>query len=411
MTALTLNPRMHLRLVVLASLVWGLCYVVNASADDGCSNEMFCQTDECEGNCVWTPGGDDEQISSEPPSEPSPGDTYNLWATDFCDTIGAALGTTWIFTGSEWVRSEPGTGTYGDFDLESETICNLVATQGPSGNPPCENLIISSDGTVTCTGQYSVQATAQVPCLNVLRDPYPRGMVSFPNVFWIDGPYSATGTASSRQWCTANIRNYTLQVRWLYLPEPAPIWHFDERAWSSDPAQAAGAQVTHKFETSSFNLSGSEYCEGPACDKPANGPSLNGKLELPSYQVRVATNWMAQVRRTWEERVRLGPITFSCASSDGACLALQAFCEQPANEFHDDCYLFEWRPVDTGWQTADLRDYGYPAPYYTSWAAQDQTMPPPGIPLVPLSERACGIIPVPIIETQSLLNAPGAGSQ
>jgi hypothetical protein len=260
---------------------------------------------------------------------------------------------------------------------------------------PCRTITIYPDGTITCGGDYSVSASATVPCIGVQRNFYPRGLVANPVDFQLAGPFESTGSASSRQWCTANIRNYTLQVRWAIQSDPPPIWDFQERDWNEEPGQAVGFAVSHIYDTSSWGL-------------PENGPSLNGLLELPAYQVRVATHWSPYVRRTWEER-RVEPIAFECGD-DPACQTQQEACEElepGADEPDEDCFDVQWEPVDTGWQVVDLTAYGYPTRYYQSQAVIDVSMPPADIPPVPVSLRQCGVVPVPVIEVQSLLNAPG----
>jgi hypothetical protein len=291
-----------------------------------------------------------------------------------------------------WILDEGSSQINGENEftaVDGVPICNWVLAE----EPPCTTISISVGGQISCGGNFSVSASARVPCMTVLRDPYPRGIVSAPNVFWLNGPWSAIGSGSSRDWCTPTIRNYTIQVGWQFFPAVPPTWFFDDRTWSDEPASASGMTATHTYQTSSWGL-------------PENGPSLEGGLELPAYQVRVGTAWQALVRRTWEELERGARRTFACGAGDTQCWDLYALCESPATDpDNDQCYDWFWVFHDTGWIPLDLTQFGYPQPYYVSSAAGDVTMPPPGIAVVPFSQRLCNM-PVPIIEAQSLLNSP-----
>ena len=291
-----------------------------------------------------------------------------------------------------WLVDEGASEINGEDDFSSMNgvpICSWTLAE----QPPCTSITINPGGEISCGGDYSVTASAQVPCMTVLRDPYPRGIVSAPNDFWLNGPWSAVGSASSRDWCTPKIKNYTLRVGWQFYPAVPPTWFFDDRPWSNGGQYAYGMAVTHTYETSSWDL-------------PANGPSLNGVYELPAYQVRVGTAWQAIVRRTWEELERGDRKTFACQDGDAQCLELYALCDTPGTDpENDSCYVWNWVPHDTGWVPLDLTLYGYAHPYYVSAAAGDVTMPPPGVLAVPLGHRVCSV-PVPIIESQALLNSP-----
>jgi hypothetical protein len=269
---------------------------------------------------------------------------------------------------------------------------------------PCETITITPDGKVFCSGAYGVTASAQVPCVNVLRDPYPRGMVSMPMNFWAQGPWSAVGTAVSQEWCSPSIRNFTLQVAWQARPDIPPVWEFDDRDWSDEPATAGGTAVTHTFQTSSWGLA-------------ENGPSLEGYLELPSYQVTLYTAWQPVVQRWWEEKRDVfeyacsgDPTDYSRYSFDEEDQCCLAWLDRRAGlnvSIPDMCYVETWVRVTGGMVPVDLRLYGYPYDYWMSPMAGDVSVPPVGVPMVPYDERLCNI-PVPVIEVQALLLSPGS---
>jgi len=267
---------------------------------------------------------------------------------------------------------------------------------GDTHSLPCETIRISRNGTLTCGGAYEVSASAQVPCVLVKRWPYPRGMVNLENSFELVGPYvSPRGVGQSAGWCSPNIRDYTLEVEWRMVGDPPPVWSFDEREWAEEPEFAYGYAVTHTYQTSS-------------AEKPDNGPSLEGKLELPAYQVELGTPWQPYVRRSWQERVRerKEPDCSGCGTG-GACEALCGVCGAEGTDREAEaCYDESWEAKTTGWQGVDLRSYGYREAFYRSWYAVDISEPPEGIPMVPPAARLCAGIPVPVIEVQVYLNAP-----
>jgi len=258
---------------------------------------------------------------------------------------------------------------------------------------PCEVIELRQDGTLVCGGSYRVAASARVPCVQVQRWPYPRGLVSYENEFEILGPFEAVGSISSREWC-GDVRNYKLQVGWFMRKDVAPVWFFDEREWAEEPDQDIGMRVTHIYQTSSWGL-------------PENGPSLEGELILPAYQVKVGTPWQPAVRRSWQTYVRGERLAFECEQVDEDCWRLYRQCEDPGTDREDkDCYAWEWETHDTGWQFIDLRTHGSRFPYYLSFQALDVTQPPADIPAVPLDQRTCGPIAVPVIEVQVILHGP-----
>jgi hypothetical protein len=379
--------------------------VKNANAQAECPPNpapgQICEDDECDGDCSQDGSGD---------SDANPGDLDDIGnfggGCSVTETPEGGNGTTCTYycnddqLGFMYLEDEGVWAVDGGLSVingENDfTIVNGVpiCSWALAGEAPCTTITITPSGEITCGGNFSVTASASVPCMTVLRDPYPRGLVSVPNLFWINGPWSSIGSASSREWCTPTIRNYTLRIGWQFLPIVPPIWQFDDRAWSDGGQSALGFAVAHIYETSSWGL-------------PANGPSLEGRLDIPAYQVRLGTSWQAVVRRTWEELEKGGRKTFDCDAGDTECLDLYTMCVDPATDpDHDNCFEWSWVFHDTGWIPVDLTLYGYPEPYYLSWAAGDVTMPPPGIAVVPLGQRLCNV-PVPIIEAQSLLNSPG----
>lgn len=394
--------RITIGIVALTVLVWfAFAAYQTGSAQTDCQGRDCEVTDTCDGPaCPPNPGDED---TGEAPANVDLGDFEGgCSVSQVPEGVNGATCTyychddrlSFIYLEDEglWVVDEGNSIINGENEFRAVNgvpICNWVMAE----EPPCTTISISPGGQITCGGDFSVSASSRVPCMTVLRDPYPRGIVSAPNVFWLNGPWSAIGSGSSRAWCTPTIRNYTLQVGWQFFPAVPPTWFFDDRAWSDEPVYASGMTVVHTYQTSSWGL-------------PQNGPSLEGRLELPAYQVRVGTAWQALVRRTWEELERGARKVFSCGPGDTACWTVYALCVQPGTDpENDQCYDWSWVFHDTGWLPLDLTRFGYPQPYYVSWAAGDVSMPPPEIAVVLLGQRPCNV-PVPVIEAQALLNSP-----
>jgi hypothetical protein len=391
--------------VLAALLIFVLLHLHSsgALAQTDCEGRTCDVTDECPGPACPNPDNGDSGTDGDGGNDDVPIDLgFGCTVTETPEGGNGATCAyychddriTFIYLEDEgiWIVDEANSVITGDNDFSSLNgvpICDWTI----AGEAPCTTISIGPNGEITCGGEFGVTASATVPCMNVLRDPYPRGLVSVPNVFWITGPWSSTGSANSKEWCSPTIRNYTLKVGWQFVPSIPPTWVFDDRAWSNESEYASGMAVAHAYQTSSWGLT-------------ENGPSLDGGLNLPAYQVKVGTAWQAVVRRMWEELQRGDRKSFDCQPGDTECQELDAICREGGTDpENDQCYEWIWVPFDTGWVPVDLTLYGYPQPYYLSWAAGDVTMPPPGVAAVPLGQRLCNV-PVPIIEAQSLLNSP-----
>ncbi len=259
---------------------------------------------------------------------------------------------------------------------------------------PCTSLSLSYQGELVCIGERSVSVSARIPCMIVQRWPYPRGLVNLENDFTVLGPWvSERGSSFTAEWEPGRMRNYLLEVEWRFNEGSVPVWFFDEREWNAEPDYASGFTVTHTYQTSSW-------------EKPENGPSLEGRLNLPAYQAQVYVQWIPYVHRRFEYADQEEKV-FHCGVSERACLEQKIQCEATGYESGDPgCHVTVWRSYDSGWVPIDLRDYGNGFAWYTSGVAIDISQPPADIPPVPDGARECGAIPVPVIEVQVYLNAP-----
>jgi hypothetical protein len=222
--------------------------------------------------------------------------------------------------------------------------------------------IIPWEKIVVVTNYYHVEVPLPYPAASVVRSPWPRAIAGEPEDFTATGvPVEAASDPLNG--CTPDITDYVLQVRLTPLQGIPPVWDFDERPWSHAPATGAGWEISHTYDTASYNMSGDGSTL--ASDKPAIGPSLDGATKLPSYKVNLTLAWLVEARRTWVD-------------------------------FYGDRH-------DTGWQAVDLRKYGYDTPYLVTTGARDVTPPPAGVPKQALPAY---IVPVPVIESQGILSAP-----
>lgn len=212
-------------------------------------------------------------------------------------------------------------------------------------------LIVPWEKIIVITNYYQLEVPLDYPVAQVTRSPWPRAIAGQPVSF------SATvspvqGSSEVIDACTPDIRNYQLHIRLTPIVGALPEWMFNERDWSIEPTTAHGWEVSHTYQTASYDL-------------PATGPSLDGAAPLPAYQVTVRTAWLVEANRTWTD--------------------------------------FYGQPHETGWQVVDLTQYGYSTSYLITTGATDVTPPPPGIPAQDLPDF---FVPVPVVESQSILTSP-----
>lgn len=199
----------------------------------------------------------------------------------------------------------------------------------------------------------------QCPDPTVRREPFPRGMVTVENRLWIEGAPSAEASSDPEDW--GDYHDYRVHLRWEMLPHAA-VWDFD------DGTTATGNPVFHIYNASSWG-------------KPANGPGLGGRHDLPAYQVRLTTRWQALWKETWWEPSEVD--RWECvACGDPAANCSRDECPECSGD-NARCWTETIRDYhDSGWQVMDLRDLvGYPTWYF---------------------ERVT-VEPVPVIEVQGII--------
>ena len=284
----------------------------------------------------------------------------------------------------------------------NEEPCKIPDTPEPEEDKAGQCVIGSSgliqDG-VTCTGEYTVSVSLQLPAWHASRDPYPRSMVRVPTTFRFEHAPSAeawsapinVGDASA---CDAEhdgvIRGWQIGLR----TEPA----FASPHWEAEDCGSFDGPVgTCTWKRSSWG-------------KPELGVGLEGE-PLPAYAVTawVPYNWYSRARwesceksPTWGECTCSGvdpknsPGWQSCGTPPpGICTGVY---NDPPTEWWGKWRTeeYKWVSHDTGWQFIDLTRFGLS----TSW------MPNPRVQQLPTAlepNPPVGALYVPVIEVQSII--------
>lgn len=226
---------------------------------------------------------------------------------------------------------------------------------------PFEDIIIEPwEKIEVITHFWGASLQIPFPCASVTRSPYPRALTGEEAYFTVE-PVIVTAASEPIDTCTPDISQYQVHIRLVPDEDFQPIWYWDERNFSSEPSISEGWSVAHTWQTASYSLDGA--CSDLSCDKPLWGPSLSGEW-LPAHKVNVTIAYDLQVKRTWI-----------------------------------DWYGHE---QGTGWESVDLREYGYNTSNLVLTGARDVTAPPAGA-MAPYPLDLC-LVPVPVIEAQSLLS-------
>jgi hypothetical protein len=261
------------------------------------------------------------------------------------------------------------------------------------------------NGVLTCDWQSSLTFQAEMPCPNVVRNPFPRAIVGRPVNFAIGG-YAATDPEKSNCVCPKVPGEYEPSaedphsgcnetgktifavrggINWM-SSDPywdQATWTMDERDWNvgktSDNGMdiantRSGGRIAHTYETSSI-------------DKPANGPGAGAQRE-PAYQVTVSTRWTAVA---WFESQRREEKCFGIPSWNWDNRHI------PGTDISH-----RWMGCGGAVQVT-RREVSYP------WT-RDHTLEFKNLQRLgarvaqdPLLGNVCGLIPVPVIQSQSVL--------
>lgn len=268
---------------------------------------------------------------------------------------------------------------------------------------PRPNCIVGAGG-ATCTFD-SLTVDARPQCLTVQRNPFPRGLVGVPNTLCAQQPQTVSQTGSED---FLNAPRYGdvvgLSARLEWIPSPdEPVWTMDERSWNvgqtSDDVRSpitgqpvssemggnmsiqdtrVGMCVSHIYETSSY-------------DMPANGPSGDPLVRFPAYQVQVTQEWSFRASFECRYRAREPYCTWAGTETPTDCPDHKPQgTECTTNPNYKGC-LVDWRERDV--------INSQPAPGF----AEDGILVAGGtVPQDP-SGPTCGIVAIPILQSQSVL--------
>jgi hypothetical protein len=277
----------------------------------------------------------------------------------------------------------------------------------PENETPCEDLDWSATG-IQCAAAYGLSASVTVPCQRISRLPYPRGLVAAPmnltfspgaNVSWVED-WSSTLDYHE---CAAiplkkgkrMIRNYRIGLAWGRMDEMAPRWELQESGGG------VGYSLSVAWQKSSFF--------GDEC-----GPGLGGET-LPAFRGRLYTSWTAYYRVQYELQKMIkechtdggceerGDCRYACSRDDDdikewGTKEVDVLCDtdDDGDGIPDgEC----WKDKDTGWVAFDLREFGYPTPYFVSNKSGPIVDTDPGY-------AACNGFCVPVIEVQGIIENP-----
>ncbi len=269
--------------------------------------------------------------------------------------------------------------------------------------PTCDMVQVSEDGMSCMPNCSPTTFSGGVACLRVDREPYPRGLVSVPNVFVLGGPFSKDSGTAGCEDPDGEFplhTNRTMYISWRMRSDIPPAWFFDERPWNINrgvPDTAFGYEVEHTYETASFST-----FEG---DKPAVGPSTTGEL-LPAYMVRVDTWWDAYVHREWDEYFWYYEFedVDVFVPDDPAKPNWAGHWETQQRVkpgFPEYRFLGHMAAEDK----INLQQWQWPTSSLYSRHAWDPRME--GLPIPP--QYICRYIPTPILESQSVLTTSSGG--
>ena len=309
----------------------------------------------------------------------------------------------------------------------------------PGNDTPCEDVDWGASG-IQCLGEYGLNVSVSVPCVRVRRAPYPRGLVTVPNVLWLAEGASGTPT-SVTAWSdtlgynaclnhsdigsafgdgTQKVRNLQIGLRWVRRTDVPPVWE------TSDGMRAVGAAAAFTWPYSSYG-------------EPRGGIGLY-RERLPAFKVDLTTYWTLQWNVKYELQKKEAPDWGECGCTGGAsnlddnagwrpcdgdqpldrtpgergtppaglCVGADEwwgawwegvqYCDDDgddSSEPPDRC----WEQHEEGWTDVDLTRFGYPTSYFISRAAGP-------VPTWLEPNPACNGVYVPVIEVQGVISNP-----
>jgi hypothetical protein len=287
---------------------------------------------------------------------------------------------------------------------------------------------------------WYIDVEVSIPPADVLRHPWPRGLVGYPNRFWYLGAgdveawseekaLECSGIDYGKEYdsntfdCGGSVGNvtadaqvnYQLGAAWRHwtpaagaifgqTPPAEQLWTVHDRPENGGDRAFLDPSISYVFETSSWG-------------QPADGPSWNPECQdrtcsydertlnlrdTESYHVNVQTFWWPEYNFRYDE--------YHCTSTKTECQSRPGWgaaeCDldgdgsnDPDTKSRSYCNGWGWRRRTEGWTKYDLRDLG-----------ADPLVPWGGVRVAGADENgnrqgswigAWGsYIPVPVIEVQ-----------
>jgi hypothetical protein len=258
---------------------------------------------------------------------------------------------------------------------------------------------------LNCTGNLGMQWAIRVsvgtrcPINRVLRDPFPRSLVSVPTNFWLmNGVNDIWSPSQAGNWSNrvsptnlsdfmdgdgnptveGVVRNVQLGLRSQRLAKgtnyfgeivPDVQWGFTGRGGGGYLAAQQGISATYQYETASFG----QPNRGRAFDFARNKPTED--YSLPAYPVSIETYCGHQWSMRWQESVKDFTSTGPCEWAPRAPWGIyipegydQGAC--PTGMMQPGTATYRWVDRNERWTPIDMRELGAPLTYVPVRRAQ-----------------------------------------
>lgn len=314
----------------------------------------------------------------------------------------------------------------------------IVSVQQPCATPTVGNGSISINCNQGGGHDWAYYIAAQVSCPvnEVLREPYPRTLVTLPTRFtllpnsdYAENWSSRGDMADPYYYEVAHVadpvkgieigdpvhdgefRNIRIGVRaqrkpafstWIGQSVPDSLFEFQDRGWNGGhrqyPTSQRGSVVAFEYETSSWGLP----IGGRAFDFTQQKPAA-ADYSLPAYTAQTTTYCGFEWDITWEysageehsfEQCRWYGLptpsnTRSCGAGNGWAQAVGT--------------IYKWHTYELGWTPVDARLSGYPNTYVAMTGVKSGGK---FKNVIYWDDGGPGGIRVPVVEVQSVLREP-----
>ena len=407
------KPGRMILVIVVVALTVGALGPAHAQEEGSqtCVDGVLWELTLAGGTLTWVVAGSCQSEGSEEPGEKGCQPIGAIWTTETCTENGRAEACIYRCTEDGWVQIGCGDivmGCVNDRVCYSETgqWYDLNCWDKPGNSTPCEDLSWSLAG-IQCFADYDLSVSVSVPCQRVVRTPYPRSMVAVATHLQFNAASPAWNEAWSRtigyNECLSRdidhdgraVKDFKISLAWGRMNTP-PYWEIE------------GAGSARGWETNALWQKASYF--GDTC-----GPGLDGQRDLPAYRGRVYTYWTAywRIQYDYQKDTRVCKHDWKCGviydcpdpvcdedddgKEDDKTKWVTEICDDDEDENgipDDHC----WAEYDSGWVAIDLREFGYPTPYFVSGLSGPDLAQEPG--------ASCNGFCIPVIEVQGPIANP-----